>query len=101
MNAGRICRRRFWGGIAGTFVLLAVTVPGVARGAAPDSPALTMEELEVRGRLEKPDRLFVPVSWPIVLPSPVRLDLFREDLLKPIFPWEIPNGTPSSGSPRE
>jgi len=101
MNAERKCRWRFFGMIAGAVVFLAMTVPGIARGAAPASPALTMEELEVRGRLEKPDRLFVPVSWPIVLPTPVRLDLFREDLLKPVFPWEIPNGTPSSGFPRE
>lgn len=101
MNAERKCRWRFCGMIAGAVVFLAMTSPGVARGAAPASPALTMEELEVRGRLEKPDRLFVPVSWPIVFPSPVRMDLFREDLLKPVFPWEITNGDPSSGSPRE
>ena len=101
MNADRIGRWRFFGRIAGAVVLLAMAVPGIALGAAPASPTLTMEELEVRGKLEKPDRLFVPVSWPTVPPSPLRLDLFREDLLKPIFPWEIPNGTQSSGFPRE
>jgi hypothetical protein len=99
MSARKNCRRRICGMVA--VALLAAAVPGSSRGAAADSPVLTMEELEVRGKLEKPDRLFVPVSRRIVLPSPTRMDLFREDLLKPVSPWEIPNGGPSSGSPRE
>jgi hypothetical protein len=101
MNTGWKCRRRICGMFAGAVILLAVTVPQVARAAATDSPSLTMEELEVRGRLEKPDRLFVPVSWPIVFPSPARMDLFREDMLKPVLPWEIPNGDPPGGFPRK
>jgi hypothetical protein len=44
---------------------------GKARAAGTDQPPLTMEELEVRGRREKPDRLL------------------REDMTRPVIPWEI------------
>lgn len=50
---------------------------------------MTMEELEVRGYREKPDRLFLPVPPGIRRAAPVRYDLFREDVTKPVLPWEI------------
>ena len=63
--------------------------PGEAHAADKDRPSLTMEELEVRGRREKPDRLFLPVPGAIRHVAPVRFDLFREDMTKPVLPWEI------------
>ena len=66
-----------------------VIFPGEVRAADKDRPSLTMEELEVRGRREKPDRLFLPVPGAIRHVAPVRFDLFREDMTKPVLPWEI------------
>lgn len=60
-----------------------------ARAAGADPPPLTMEELEVRGRREKPDRLYLPVPRGIRYPAPVRFDLLREDMTRPVLPWEI------------
>lgn len=68
-----------------------------AAGGAP----LKMEELEVRGILEKPGRLFVPPPAQILLPLPVRFDFYREDLVKPILPWEITNDRLPNGGARE
>ena len=65
-----------------------VMFPGEAHAADKDRPSLTMEELEVRGRREKPDRLFLPVPGAIRHVAPVRFDLFREDRTKPVLPWE-------------
>jgi len=45
-----------------------------------------MEELEVRGLREKPEVLYLPVHRGIALPSPVRYDLFLEDMARPILP---------------
>lgn len=67
----------------------AAIFPGEAHAADKDRPSLTMEELEVRGRREKPDRLFLPVPGAIRHVAPVRFDLFREDMTKPVLPWEI------------
>jgi len=64
-------------------------LPGEVRAAEKDRPPLTMEELEVRGRREKPDRLFLPVPGAIRQMAPVRFDLFREDMARPVLPWEI------------
>jgi hypothetical protein len=61
---------------------------GNARAAGADPPPLTMEELEVRGRREKPDRLYLPVPRGIRHAAP-RFDLLREDMTKPVLPWEI------------
>jgi hypothetical protein len=66
-----------------------VIFSGEVRAADKDRPSLTMEELEVRGRREKPDRLFLPVPGAIRHVAPVRFDLFREDMTKPVLPWEI------------
>jgi len=71
--------------------------PSGAEGGAP----LKMEELEVRGNLEKPGRLFVPRPTQILLRLPVRFDFYREDLVKPILPWEITNDRLPNGGARE
>jgi hypothetical protein len=62
---------------------------GNARAAGADPPPLTMEELEVRGHREKPDRLYLPVPRGIRHTVPVRFDLLREDMTRPVLPWEI------------
>ena len=59
-------------------------------GSAP----LRMEELEVRGFRETPDVLYLPAHRGIELPSPVRYDLFLDDMERPVFPREISPGTP-------
>ena len=57
------------------------------RGEAP----LRMEELEVRGLRDAPEILYLPVHRVIDLPSPVRYDLFLEDMARPVIP---PDGAP-------
>jgi len=47
---------------------------------------LRMEELEVFGFQEKPEVLYTPVHRGITLPSPVRYDLFLDDMERPIVP---------------
>ncbi len=69
-------------------------------GAGGDAP-LKMEELEVRGTLEKPGRLYVPRPAKVPLSLPVRFDFYREDLLKPILPCEITNDRLPNGGARE
>ena len=74
--------------------LLALLLLTVDQGIAADPPGggpapLRMEELEVRGLREKPEVLYLPVPRGIVLPSPVRYDLFLEDMEKPVFPRDI------------
>jgi len=49
-------------------------------GSAP----LVMEELEVRGLREMPEDLYLPVHRGVSLPSPVRYDLFLEDMERPV-----------------
>jgi len=61
-------------------------------GSAP----LRMEELEVHGLREKPEVLFPPVHRGIALPSPVRYDLFLEDMARPVYPREISPGNPQA-----
>lgn len=83
------------GFLAGALVLAIVIAsggamdPGEVRAADKDRSSLTMEELEVRGRREKPGTLFLPVAGPIRHAAPVRMDLFREDMTRPVLPWEI------------
>jgi hypothetical protein len=48
-----------------------------------------MEELEVRGFREKPDRLYLPVPKQRFSFAPVLYDFFTEDLVRPIYPWEM------------
>jgi len=65
------------------------TPPGNGEATAAESPLLTMEELEVRGYREKPGQLYIPVPDHVFLPAPVRYDLLRKDLARPVLPWEI------------
>jgi hypothetical protein len=90
------------------FLLLACLIsPGMmmgtgkARAAGTNPPPLTMEELEVRGRREKPDRLYLPVPRGIRHAAPVRFDLLREDMTRPILPWEIDGRNQPVGGKRD
>lgn len=62
---------------------------GTAHAGSTDERLLSMEELEVHGRRDKPDELYLPVAEGIRHPAPVRFDLFREDMTRPILPGEI------------
>jgi len=74
--------------------------PRKATGGGPHS--LRMEALEVRGLREKPDILYLPVPAGIALSSPVRYDLFLEDMTRPILPREIlPEMSPAGGNSLE
>ena len=68
-------------------------------GAGGGNAPLRMEELEVRGFREIPEVLYLPVHRGIALPSPVRYDLFLEDMERPVFHREIPPGTDSPTAP--
>lgn len=54
------------------------------------APSLRMEELEIRGLRERPGDLYLPVHRAIELPSPVRYDLFLEDMARPYDPEPEP-----------
>jgi len=60
---------------------------------------LRMEELEVRGLRESPETLYLPVQRVIDLPSPVRYDLFLEDMGRPVIPPEGFPGIPEADRP--
>ena len=81
-------------------VLYAFLVLAAAGAFAAEPPrgeggaaTLRMEELEVRGLREKPGTLYLPVHKGIAFPSPVRYDLFLEDMARPVFPAEISSGS--------
>lgn len=63
-------------------------------GSAP----LLMEELEVRGLREKPGVLYLPAHRAVAPPSPVRYDLFLEDMERPVLQRGILPGTPRAES---
>jgi hypothetical protein len=64
-----------------------------------EAPPIRMEELEVRGLRERPEILYQPVHSGIAFPSPVRYDLFLEDMARPVLPGEIfPGGRPADKS---
>jgi hypothetical protein len=63
------------------------------RGDGRPAP-LRMEELEVRGLREKLEVLYLPVPRGIDISSPVRYDLFLDDMTRPVFPWEYSSRTP-------
>ena len=65
---------------------LAAEKPAAVGGG---SHSLRMEELEVRGLREKPEVLYLPVHRGITIPSPVRFDLFLEDMARPVFPRDV------------
>ncbi len=69
---------------------------GTVGGPSP----MKMEELEVRGFLEKPDWLYLPVSRQTISPLPTRFDFFLEDLSRPVLPWEITNDRIQNGGAR-
>ena len=84
-----------------TVMFLAFCMVAAAPGVAAEKPAagggshsLRMEELEVRGLREKPEVLYLPVHRGIAIPSPVRYDLFLEDMARPVFPREVQPGAP-------
>jgi hypothetical protein len=83
--------------LAGFVYLLPAGISTVARGEEPGGKPLTMEDLEVRGYREKPDQLYLPVPPKIFHPSPVRLDLFLEDMTRPVTPWQITRHTTAKG----
>ena len=87
-----------------TLCILA-SAPGFAAekpAAVGGSHSLRMEELEVRGLREKPEVLYLPVHRGIAIPSPVRYDLFLEDMARPVFPREILQEAPGAdGIPRQ
>lgn len=64
-------------------------------GSAP----LLMDELEVRGLREMSGELYLPVHREVVVPSPVRYDLFLEDMERPEAYREILSGETPSDNP--
>ena len=92
-----------------TVMFLAICFLAAAPGIAAEKPvagggshSLRMEELEVRGLREKPEVLYLPVHRGIAIPSPVRYDLFLEDMARPVFPREILQEAPGAdGIPRQ
>jgi hypothetical protein len=92
-----------------TVMFLAFCMVAAAPGVAAEKPAagggshsLRMEELEVRGLREKPSVLYLPVHRGITIPSPVRYDLFLEDMVRPVFPREVlPEAPRADGIPRQ
>lgn len=94
MRRKRAVPRIVCGLLAGVLAAGVFVSPGKAERAEPESPVLTMEELEVRGFREKPGQLYVAVPDQVFLPARVRYDLLREDLGRPILPWEIMGNNP-------
>jgi hypothetical protein len=88
---------------------LALCLLAAAPGFAAEKPAagggphsLRMEDLEVRGLREKPEVLYLPVHQGITIPSPVRFDLFLEDMARPVFPRDVlPEVPRADGIPRQ
>ena len=88
---------------------LALCLLAAAPGFAAEKPAagggphsLRMEDLEVRGLREKPEVLYLPIHQGITIPSPVRFDLFLEDMARPVFPRDIlPEDPRADGIPRQ
>ena len=86
---------------------LALCILAAAPGVAAEKPAagggphsLRMEDLEVRGLREKPEVLYLPVHRWIAIPSPVRYDLFLEDMARPVFPRDVlPEAQRADGIP--
>lgn len=98
MRGGIRLASLFLAGLVGSGIVMGT---GDARAAGADPPPLTMEELEVRGRREKPDRLYLPVPRGIRHAAPVGFDLLREDMTRPILPWEIDSRINAVGGKRD
>jgi hypothetical protein len=86
-------------------LFILVAAPGFAAEKPPaggGSHSLQMEELEVRGLREKPGVLYLPVHRGISIPSPVRYDLFLEDMARPVAPREaLPEAPRADGIPKQ
>lgn len=89
MRRRRVVCRIMIGIVTGALAAGIFPLPGLAQGPEAEPPPLSMEELEVRGFRDKPGQLYVSVPNQVFSPAPVRFDLFREDLARPILPWEI------------
>jgi hypothetical protein len=81
--------------IPGVLLLAAVLSALPARGddrpgTGADMPRLNMEELEVRGKRGNPDVLYFPVPEGIYFLSPVRYDVIREELIRPVEEGKYP-----------
>ncbi len=79
-------------------LLLAVILPAAGRGedrkeTGAEMPRLKMEELEVRGLRGAPDVLYLPVPAGVYHLSPVRYDLIREELIRPVLPHAVSGET--------
>jgi len=59
-------------GAAAVAAVVAVVFPGPAFGNSPASPPLSMEEIEVHGSGDVPERLFAPAPVPERPASPVQ-----------------------------
>jgi hypothetical protein len=90
---GVVCRIVI-GIVAGALAAGMFPLSGMAQGPDAEAPSLSMEELEVRGIRDKPGQLYVSVPDQIFSPPPVRYDLFREDLARPVPPWETAGEQP-------
>lgn len=87
--------------LAGFVCVMSAATSIAASGKEPGRKPLTMEDLEVRGYREKPDQLHLPVPQKIFHPSPVRVDLFLEDMTRPVMPWEISQDNTAKGGEGE
>jgi hypothetical protein len=69
-----------------------------SRKANPGSPQLRMEEIEVHGFRDRPERLYLPAPAAPRVRSPLPLDLLREDMENPFLPGEVVEELPSGGA---
>lgn len=74
--------------LCGLAVVLATGSAAPGSAAAAPSPPVAMEEVEVFGSGELPERLLVPAPAPAHAAVPVHVDILRERILAPISPWE-------------
>ena len=94
MRRRLVVRRIVFGIVTGVLATGIFAQSGIAQGPEEETPSLSMEELEVRGIRDKPGQLYVSVPDRIFSPPPVRYDLFREDLARPVPPWETAGEQP-------
>lgn len=87
--------------LATGFLAALLGITADPRSASAGSTPVRMEELEVRGLRERPGVLYVPVNPGVALASPVRYDLFLEDVARPVLPREVlPVASPSGETRR-
>ncbi len=89
MTARRSAAVRILCGLAAALpAVLALVSPLPASAGAPASPPAAMEEVEVYGSGELPERLPAPAPTPAPASIPVHPEFLRERILAPISPWE-------------